>query len=128
MPMRINPIRAVIACLIAASIPGIGAMCVNAPSARLAEQIVGLVIWYAFSMPLVVCIGFFTLFVSVKFRHGPFIFPPIVGATSGVLAAFLIYGGEPNRSGLMLFLVTGLATSVVAAIIYFGKSVRNAAT
>jgi hypothetical protein len=77
------------------------------------------VVWYVFSLPLVFALGFPSLLIAHRLRHGPILVPPIVGTVAGVVFAVVTYSQGMNKQGLILFSFCGLATATVAALLYF---------
>jgi hypothetical protein len=75
--------------------------------------------WYVFSLPLVFALGFPSLLIAHRLRHGPILVPPIVGTVAGVVFAVVTYSQGMNKQGLILFSFCGLATATVAALLYF---------
>ncbi|MGH8032421.1 MAG: hypothetical protein ACREO8_08680 [Luteimonas sp.] len=123
-----NVKRAVIAFLISALVPGVIATLValwDSPSLEVGMRAFWFVVWYAFSAPLVLVVGFPTLLLALKLRYGPIFLPPIVGGVAGVLVAKVMYSQGMNMQGLLLFTACGLATALVAALIYFKPLSRS---
>ena len=118
--MNVN--RATISFLIAALVPGTLAIFADpADSPGLISDMFGFTLWYVFSVPVVFCLGFATLFVSLKIKYGPIFVPPLVGSASGMLIAKASYMQGMNTEGFWLFTISGLATAVLATLIYFGR-------
>ena len=83
------------------------------------ETAVGLLFWFLFSAPVVFVVGIATLYLSLKIKGGPIFIPPAVGGISGFLLAKAIYAQGENARGLLLFTLCGVATALVAMLIYF---------
>lgn len=114
--------RAAIALLAASVVPGLVSVLValiNSRSVSLSETIVILPFWFLFSVPIVFLIGFPTLYLSLKIKGGPIFIPPIVGGITGLIVSKTIYAQGMNVGGLVLFTLCGIATSLVAMLIYF---------
>jgi hypothetical protein len=125
MPLIVNVDKAVISFLIAALVPGTIAILILGASEISSDPVFGIIgfcIWYLFSAPVVLCIGFITLFISLKIKYGLIIVPPLVGTASGMLIARTIYTQGMNMEGLMQFTISGLATALVASTIYVGTT------
>jgi hypothetical protein len=117
-----NVKRAVVAFLLSAFVPGVIATLValwDSPSPEVWMRAFWFVVWYLFSAPLVLVVGFPTLLLALKFRYGPIFVPPVVGIAAGMLVAKFMYSQGMNMQGLALFTACGLATALVAAVIYF---------
>jgi hypothetical protein len=130
VPIAVNVKRAVVAFIPSAFVPGVIATLVglwDLSSPAIGMRVFWFAVWYVFSAPLVIAVGFPTLFFALKLRYGRIFLPPLVGAASGALVAKLMYSQGMNMQGSMLFTISGLATALVATIIYFGKKEKNAA-
>jgi hypothetical protein len=80
---------------------------------------IGFAIFFGFSVPLVFCVGFPSLWMSLRLQYGPLFVPPIAGSMSGLLIAKLMYVQGTIGPELIQFTLMGLTTAVVAALMYF---------
>lgn len=122
VPLTMNVKRAAISLLLASFVPGLVAAFASRRHGRpdpLPEFMVGQFVWFLFSAPIVLVVGFATLWSSKKLRGGPIYVPPIVGGASGLIVAKTIYTHDANTNGIFLFISCGVATSLIAMLIYF---------
>ncbi len=129
MPRTVNVMKASISFLVAALVPGIVAFLMSSqPLPNFSSIIFGLSIFYFFSLPLVFLVGFLSLYISLKFKYGLILVPPLIGVVSGILVAKSIYSQGMNIEGLTQFIFSGLATAIVAAVIYSATSKSDLTT
>ena len=119
MTRTLNVKKASISFLVAALVPGIVAFLMSSqPLPNFTSIIFGISIFYFFSLPAVFLVGFLSLSIALKFKYGLILVPPAIGIVSGLLVAKSIYTQGMNMEGLTQFTISGLATAMVAAIIY----------
>ena len=129
MPRTVNVMKASISFLVAALVPGIVAFLMSSqPLPNFSSIVFGLSIFYFFSLPLVFLVGFLSLYISLKFKYGLILVPPLIGVVSGILVAKSIYSQGMNIEGLTQFTISGLATAIVAAVIYSATSKSDLTT
>ena len=115
-----NVKRAIISFLVGALAPGIIAVVVTPTGASsISAGIVVFGVWYLLSLPIVFGVGFMTLFLALKIRHGPIFLPPLVGCSAGLLIAKAMYTQGTAMQDMWLLVLDGFATAILAALIYF---------
>ena len=113
MVREFNVDRAAISLLIASAVPGVLATLLWSQAHGVTDIVVGFLLWFVFSIPLVYFVGFLTFLLSAQVRYGRYFVPPLVGAASGALIA------KALGSRHFQFIGIGVCTAVVAALILF---------
>ena len=120
--------RAIISLLFASLVPGlvsiINSLWTSSPPAFV-ELVVWLGIWYIFSLPLVLGVGFLSILLVRKLGRGEILLPPLIGGVAGLLISMAMYKQGGGGEGVILFVASGLLTGVVAALLYYQQSFRK---
>ncbi|HEY0334075.1 MAG TPA: hypothetical protein VGC74_10245 [Stenotrophomonas sp.] len=120
-----NIAKGAIAFMFAAFVPALiflTTAIVGPSPAGVADLAFGFVVWYLVTIPIVFVIGFMTLPLASKTKLASILLPPVVGGASGLIIANVLYAQGANAQGLFLFFLCGVATAVVASLIYFSTT------
>jgi hypothetical protein len=107
--------RAAISLLIASAVPGVLATLLWSQAHGVTDIVIGFLLWFFFSIPLVYFVGFLTFLLSAQVRFGQYFIPPLVGTASGSLISKALGSGSRHFQ----FIGIGVCTAVVAALILF---------
>ena len=120
--------RAIASLLFASLVPGLVSILNSlwaSPPPAFIELIVWLGIWYIFSLPIVLVMGFISIFLVRKLGRVEILLPSLIGGVAGLVISTAMYKQGGGGEGMVLFVISGILTGTVAALLYYQPNFRK---
>ncbi|MGE8281140.1 MAG: hypothetical protein ACN6O2_11950 [Stenotrophomonas sp.] len=112
--MRSPDFRAFISLLLASAVPGLAALITSQGERDPFDELLGLAIWYVFSLFIVIPIGAAAYYILRRSRIPFIVSAPVVGALASAGFAHLLYRQGMVEGQLLYFIAVGAVTGLVA--------------
>lgn len=104
---------------IASLIPGLIALFIGNITEDALGNLILFLIFYLVYFIIILAVGFPTIILSLKFKFGPLIIPPTVGALLGFMIPLFLYHNQTETIAYIYPILIGTLTATCASSIYF---------
>lgn len=112
--MRSPDLRAFVSLLLASIVPGVAALVTSPGERDPLDDLLGVAIWYMFSLLIVLPIGIATYYILRRSKIPFLVSAPVVGALASAGLAHLLYRQGMVEGQLLYFIAVGSVTGLVA--------------